>query len=228
MGRTASPSLYPGALRARARDLARAPHARRGDGGPSLTADASLCSSASARSRRQLAARSSRGSRRSLETAEAGRADPEPARHHPARLALLPPHLARARRGGAPRARRAARQGQDRSPPMVALVMCALILTMQEYYGGRAFFELHDLPVDREALHAERARHAREVRRAVRLRVVGRRHASAATCCRSSSGRSSSARTRSSTSGLRTQAASSTTRGSTGCSSRWCSPRCSS
>lgn len=30
--------------------------------------------------------------------------------------------------------------------PVVALVMCGLILTMQEYYGGRAFFEQHVYP----------------------------------------------------------------------------------
>ena len=31
--------------------------------------------------------------------------------------------------------------------PMVALVMCALILAMQEYYGGRTFFEQHFYPI---------------------------------------------------------------------------------
>jgi membrane protease YdiL (CAAX protease family) len=32
-------------------------------------------------------------------------------------------------------------KGKTDPRPMVALVMCGLILTMQEYYGGRAFFE---------------------------------------------------------------------------------------
>jgi membrane protease YdiL (CAAX protease family) len=37
-------------------------------------------------------------------------------------------------------------QGKSDPRPMVALVMCALILAMQEYYGGRAFFEQHFYP----------------------------------------------------------------------------------
>ena len=37
--------------------------------------------------------------------------------------------------------------GKTDHRPMVALVMCALILTMQEYYGGRAFFELNLYPL---------------------------------------------------------------------------------
>ncbi len=38
-------------------------------------------------------------------------------------------------------------KGKTDHRPMVALVLCALILTMQEYYGGRAFFELHLYPL---------------------------------------------------------------------------------
>jgi membrane protease YdiL (CAAX protease family) len=38
-------------------------------------------------------------------------------------------------------------KGKTDHRPMIALVMCALILTMQEYYGGRTFFEVHLYPV---------------------------------------------------------------------------------
>jgi membrane protease YdiL (CAAX protease family) len=38
-------------------------------------------------------------------------------------------------------------KGKSDLRPLVALVMCALILTMQEYYGGRTFFELHLYPL---------------------------------------------------------------------------------
>ena len=38
-------------------------------------------------------------------------------------------------------------KGKTDPRPMVALVMCALILTMQEYYGGRAYFELNVYPL---------------------------------------------------------------------------------
>jgi membrane protease YdiL (CAAX protease family) len=37
-------------------------------------------------------------------------------------------------------------KGKTDPRPMVALVMCAVILTMQEYYGGRGFFELQVYP----------------------------------------------------------------------------------
>lgn len=37
-------------------------------------------------------------------------------------------------------------KGKTDHRPMVALVMCAVILTMQEYYGGRTFFEHHFYP----------------------------------------------------------------------------------
>jgi membrane protease YdiL (CAAX protease family) len=37
-------------------------------------------------------------------------------------------------------------QGKTDPRPMVGLVMCALILTMQEYYGGRGYFELQIYP----------------------------------------------------------------------------------
>ena len=36
--------------------------------------------------------------------------------------------------------------GKTDHRPMIALVLCALILTMQEYYGGRTFFELNLYP----------------------------------------------------------------------------------
>ncbi|MCL2778934.1 MAG: CPBP family intramembrane metalloprotease [Polyangiaceae bacterium] len=38
-------------------------------------------------------------------------------------------------------------QGKVDNRPMVALVMCALILTMQEYYGGRAYFDRTVMPM---------------------------------------------------------------------------------
>jgi membrane protease YdiL (CAAX protease family) len=44
-------------------------------------------------------------------------------------------------------------KGRTDHRPMVALVLTALILTMQEYYGGRTFFELHLHPVIAKALH---------------------------------------------------------------------------
>lgn len=37
-------------------------------------------------------------------------------------------------------------KGKSDPRPMVALVMCALILSMQEYYGGRSFFDQHFYP----------------------------------------------------------------------------------
>ncbi len=37
-------------------------------------------------------------------------------------------------------------KGKTDPRPMVALVMCAVILAMQEYYGGRGFFELNIYP----------------------------------------------------------------------------------
>ncbi|HSO39183.1 MAG TPA: CPBP family intramembrane glutamic endopeptidase [Labilithrix sp.] len=44
--------------------------------------------------------------------------------------------------------------GKSDLRPLVALVMCALILSMQEYYGGRTFFELHLYPVLAKSFHA--------------------------------------------------------------------------
>ena len=38
-------------------------------------------------------------------------------------------------------------KGKTDHRPMIALVLCALILAMQEYYGGRAFFELKLYPL---------------------------------------------------------------------------------
>jgi membrane protease YdiL (CAAX protease family) len=38
-------------------------------------------------------------------------------------------------------------QGKSDLRPLVALVLCALILAMQEYYGGRTFFEQHLYPL---------------------------------------------------------------------------------
>jgi membrane protease YdiL (CAAX protease family) len=37
-------------------------------------------------------------------------------------------------------------EGKTDPRPMVALVMCAVVLAMQEYYGGRAFFDLQFYP----------------------------------------------------------------------------------
>ena len=46
-------------------------------------------------------------------------------------------------------------QGKIDTRPFVALAICAVVLTMQEYYGGRLFFEQHikSFLIDYEAKH---------------------------------------------------------------------------
>ncbi|MDB4941519.1 MAG: hypothetical protein JWP97_1053 [Labilithrix sp.] len=52
-------------------------------------------------------------------------------------------------------------QGKTDHRPMVALVLCALILAMQEYYGGRTYFDQRFYPVLREHFPTKAATLAR-------------------------------------------------------------------
>ena len=65
-------------------------------------------------------------------------------------------------------------EGKSDLRPFVALVMAAIILTMQEYYGGRGFYDEHLRPMLIDARHAVAREDLRDpLRRALRLRLVG-------------------------------------------------------
>ena len=153
-GRTASPGLFQVLVVLGQRALARAPHAR-GSSSPRATA-------LTLRSIRDLALRPLAAP--SCPRAELDRARtlhrrrsykpllPIPLHRRvlaPVVWLLLPRHVARARRRGAraPARRRCSRSGKIRSAPPVLFVIVALILTLQEYYGGRDYYDQTDPPV---------------------------------------------------------------------------------
>ena len=176
-GRTASPGLFQVLVRARARRLARAARrAPRETARASLIAVTSVLLLAPAVHAASAPRRARAGSPAFLETLKPLLPIPRLAHHPAAGVAVLPRHVARARRGGArASARRSSRKGKTDPRPARRAASCArVILTMQEYYGGRGYFEQQIYPWIAKHYDAERTRHdAREVRRALRLRAGG-------------------------------------------------------
>ena len=160
-GRTREPGPLPGALRARAREpRSRALDARRGDRRAPLTADLP-CSSLLRPYTLAGARRSSPGSRGSSRRASRScRSRRSLASSSASGSSSAAPGASSTRRRTAS-APRILAKGQIDHRPLVALVLFALILTMQEYYGGRSYFETDGLSRDRSKHYDGRARRAR-------------------------------------------------------------------